>query len=92
VLKVIGSRPDTLIENFRTLLPTGTGADFRRILDLKVCWGSTARVLATHHIAERAKASPCPKIRSGPASLPEAGVAVINSSARHSSRQSGNCR
>ena len=34
--QVIGSRPDTLIENFRTLLPTGTGADFRRILDLKV--------------------------------------------------------
>ena len=38
-LKVIGSRPDTLIENFRTLLPTGTGADFRRILDLKVLTG-----------------------------------------------------
>ena len=35
LLKTVGSRPDTLIENFRTLLPTGTAADFQRILDLK---------------------------------------------------------
>lgn len=35
LLKTVGSRPNTLIENFRTLLPTGTATDFQRILDLK---------------------------------------------------------
>lgn len=36
LLKVVGSRPDNLVDNFFTLLPSGTAADFQRILDIKV--------------------------------------------------------
>ncbi len=37
LLKVVGSRPENLIDNFFTLMPSGTPADFNRIQDLKVC-------------------------------------------------------
>ncbi|KAK9820837.1 hypothetical protein WJX81_002519 [Elliptochloris bilobata] len=36
LLKVVGSRPENLADNFFTLLPTATPADFQRIVDLKV--------------------------------------------------------
>ena len=36
LLKVVGSRPDTLPENFFTLIPNGSTMDFQRIVDLKV--------------------------------------------------------
>lgn len=36
LLKVIGSRPEVLVENFFTLMPSGSPADFQRILELKV--------------------------------------------------------
>ena len=35
LLKVVGSRPENLVDNFFTLLPAGGQADFLRILDLK---------------------------------------------------------
>ena len=37
LLKVVGSRPDTLADNFFTLMPSGTLPDYQRIIDLKVC-------------------------------------------------------
>lgn len=36
LLKVVGSRPDTLADNFFTLMPNGTLPDYQRIIDLKV--------------------------------------------------------
>ncbi|EIE27794.1 hypothetical protein COCSUDRAFT_26904 [Coccomyxa subellipsoidea C-169] len=36
LLKVIGSRPENLVDNFFTLMPSGSPADFQRILELKV--------------------------------------------------------
>jgi hypothetical protein len=36
LLKVVGSRPENLVDNFFTLMPTGSPADFQRILELKV--------------------------------------------------------
>ncbi|DBA74723.1 TPA: hypothetical protein ACH3X2_009385 [Trebouxia sp. C0005] len=36
LLKVVGSRPDTLADNFFTLMPSGTLPDYQRIIDLKV--------------------------------------------------------
>ena len=36
LLKVVGSRPENLADNFFTLLPAATPADFQRIVDLKV--------------------------------------------------------
>ena len=36
LLKVVGSRPEHLVPNFFTLLPSGTPTDFQRILDIKV--------------------------------------------------------
>ena len=36
LLKVVGSRPDTLADNFFTLMPSGTLQDYQRIIDLKV--------------------------------------------------------
>ncbi len=36
LLKVIGSRPENLVDNFFTLMPSGSPADFHRILELKV--------------------------------------------------------
>ncbi|KAK9786068.1 hypothetical protein WJX73_001616 [Symbiochloris irregularis] len=36
LLKVVGSRPENLVDNFATLMPTGNAADFQRILDIKV--------------------------------------------------------
>ncbi len=36
LLKVVGSRPENLADNFFTLLPAATLADFQRIVDLKV--------------------------------------------------------
>ena len=41
LLKVVGSRPDTLADNFFTLMPSGTLPDYQRIIDLKVCCVST---------------------------------------------------
>jgi hypothetical protein len=41
LLKVVGSRPDTLADNFFTLMPSGTLPDYQRIIDLKVCFVST---------------------------------------------------
>lgn len=35
LLKVVGSRPDTLADNFFTLMPSGTLPDYQRIIDLK---------------------------------------------------------
>ncbi|KAL3139007.1 hypothetical protein ABBQ32_005811 [Trebouxia sp. C0010 RCD-2024] len=35
LLKVVGSRPDTLAVNFFTLMPSGTLPDYQRIIDLK---------------------------------------------------------
>lgn len=35
LLKVVGSRPDTLADNFFTLMPSGTLQDYQRIIDLK---------------------------------------------------------
>ena len=35
LLKVVGSRPENLVDNFFTLMPTGSPADFQRILELK---------------------------------------------------------
>ena len=35
LLKVVGSRPENLVDNFFTLMPSGTPADFQRILELK---------------------------------------------------------
>jgi len=35
LLKVVGSRPENLADNFFTLLPAATPADFQRIVDLK---------------------------------------------------------
>jgi len=35
-VQVVGSRPDTLLQNFATLLPGGTASDFQRIVELKV--------------------------------------------------------
>lgn len=34
--KVVGSRPENLVDNFFTLMPSGSPADFQRILELKV--------------------------------------------------------
>lgn len=36
LLKVIGSRPDNLADNFATLMPNAPPALYQRILDLKV--------------------------------------------------------
>ncbi|CAL5224462.1 g7153 [Coccomyxa viridis] len=36
LLKVVGSRPENLVDNFFTLMPSGSPADFQRILELKV--------------------------------------------------------
>eukprot|EP00884_Botryococcus_braunii_P012952 jgi/Botrbrau1/21658/Bobra.43_1s0058.1 len=36
LLKVVGSRPENFIDNFFTLIPNGTPAEFNRIQDLKV--------------------------------------------------------
>ena len=36
LLQVVGSRPDTVVDNFFTLMPQGAAADFQRIIDLKV--------------------------------------------------------
>ena len=36
LLKVVGSRPENLVDNFFTLLPSGSAADFQRIIDIKV--------------------------------------------------------
>lgn len=33
---MVGSRPDTLLHNFATLLPGATSSDFQRIVELKV--------------------------------------------------------
>jgi hypothetical protein len=38
-LQVVGSRPDTLLHNFATLLPGATSSDFQRIVELKVLLG-----------------------------------------------------
>ena len=44
LLKVVGSRPENLVDNFFTLMPSGSPADFQRILELKAgcphdaCW------------------------------------------------------
>lgn len=35
LLKVVGSRPENLVDNFFTLMPSGSPADFQRILELK---------------------------------------------------------
>ena len=35
-MQVVGSRPDTVVDNFFTLMPQGAAADFQRIIDLKV--------------------------------------------------------
>lgn len=35
LLKVVGSRPENLVDNFFTLMPAGLPADFQRILELK---------------------------------------------------------
>lgn len=35
LLKVVGSRPDTLADNFFTLMPSGTLPDYQRIIDLR---------------------------------------------------------
>jgi len=43
LLKVVGSRPENLADNFFTLLPAATPADFQRIVDLK------ARALRAPH-------------------------------------------
>lgn len=45
LLKVVGSRPDTLADNFFTLMPSGTLPDYQRIIDLKVCFVSTLACL-----------------------------------------------
>lgn len=36
LLKVIGSRPDNLADNFATLMPSASAAVYQKILDLKV--------------------------------------------------------
>lgn len=36
LLKVVGSRPENLVDNLFTLMPSGSPADFQRILELKV--------------------------------------------------------
>ena len=35
LLKVVGSRPENLVDNLFTLMPSGSPADFQRILELK---------------------------------------------------------
>ena len=50
LLKVVGSRPENLVDNFATLMPLGTAADFQRILDIKV---------GVHAHAVRAAAQGC---------------------------------
>ena len=37
LLKVIGSRPDNLADNFATLMPNAPPALYQRILELKAC-------------------------------------------------------
>ena len=37
LLKVVGSRPENLVENFFTLMPAGAAPDFQRVIELKVC-------------------------------------------------------
>lgn len=44
LLKVVGSRPENLVDNLFTLMPSGSPADFQRILELK------ARPPAAHGI------------------------------------------
>ncbi|KAK9858463.1 hypothetical protein WJX84_000384 [Apatococcus fuscideae] len=36
LLKVVGSRPENLVENFFTLMPAGAAPDFQRVIELKV--------------------------------------------------------
>ena len=36
LLKVVGSRPDNLADNFTTLMPNASASMYQRILDLKV--------------------------------------------------------
>ena len=43
LLKVIGSRPENLADNFATLLPNASPAMYQRILDLKVRFGNELR-------------------------------------------------
>ena len=40
-MQVVGSRPDTLLHNFATLLPGATSSDFQRIVELKVAFYKT---------------------------------------------------
>lgn len=43
---MVGSRPDTLLHNFATLLPGATSSDFQRIVELKVGAETPLKVLS----------------------------------------------
>lgn len=55
MLKVVGSRADTVVHNFATLMPDASAADFHRIVDLKVLKKAEASALleAYNRRAER---------------------------------------
>ena len=48
------SRPDTVVDNFFTLMPQGAAADFQHVIDLKVDTGvvelQLLRALAFSHV------------------------------------------
>ena len=55
LLKVVGSRPENLVDNFFTLMPSGSPADFQRILELKACCPHDTTSLLGNALAKFAK-------------------------------------
>ncbi|KAK9815375.1 hypothetical protein WJX72_002419 [[Myrmecia] bisecta] len=58
LLKVVGSRPENLVDNFFTLIPTGAAADFQRIIDLKVLRRAEQQALTENFNKRIGRAAP----------------------------------
>lgn len=73
LVQVVGSRPDTLLQNFATLLPGATASDFQRIVELKVAPHRSLPVCSSipgPSLPLLQEACPkCPILRSAAASL-----------------------
>ena len=58
LLKVVGSRPENLADNFATLLPSASAATFQRILELKVYDQGRCFLLPILHFLEEVPSHP----------------------------------
>ncbi|KAK9837632.1 hypothetical protein WJX74_001749 [Apatococcus lobatus] len=88
LLKVVGSRPENLVENFFTLMPAGAAPDFQRVIDLKVLRRQEQQSLLEAFSRRIGRSSAGGSAGSGPASAAASGSAATQSRERPPPRSS----